>query len=201
MERYNYFKPSPVNVTAIQANQGTVSCKIYQFTVVRKRIHWTEPNRKGTKIIKETIFTTAYAFGPIDLLSIAIVETPAPGTYYGVTQRYFLSCNGRWRGFEKCQPPGVYEILEQAPSDFLFETIRIQGTIPNSGPPDPTPCRFRVTDNSGLLYDRTEAICPAWQVYCEGYCAPGGSRIGNCCVDCDDLTGNLEAIRQAVRRI
>lgn len=145
---------------------------------------------------------TVYA--PIGELKI--FEKSTPWTYNGITQTLKLFSRSPF-GYAPhlgCTTPDFYQIAILAGTrnlDHMLDSnnMRIQAIRPWRNP-DP-PCRFTVMDGNGLIYDRTEAICPFTAVTCEGTCLPGGSRIGSCCVDCSDLTGNLEAIREAVRRI
>jgi len=209
----------PVVVSVSQPSQGTVDCGIYLFSVVMPQVTWSLPNRQGIETYRETRITGSLAFGPIIPNSVTVISTAAPGTYYGVTQEIFLSSRGPFRGYERCSSPGSYKTVDDiggglipgAPAGstaqnayyplFDVANVKIQGVVRIDGPYDPSPCTFTVIDTTGMIYRRTEASCPTTIVRCEGTCLPGGSRIGGCCVDCSDLTGNLEAIRQAMRRL
>ena len=209
----------PVVVSVSQPSQGTVDCGIYSFQVVLAQYTWSQPNQQGVRSPRDTRLDSALAFGAFDPGEVTVITTPAPNTYYGVHQKVFLSSRGPYRGFERCIARGTYQVIDHVGGSLIpgsapgsmgqnafyplldIPNVRIQGVSRVAGPPDPTPCTFTVIDASGLIYRRTEINCPTTIVRCEGTCLPGGSRIGGCCVDCSDLTGNLEAIRQAMRRL
>jgi hypothetical protein len=194
----------PLTFTVRQLNQGSVACGAYKATVVIPEVTWTDRNKSGVQYPVGTRYVEINAYGPIGNISVE-VRAYEP-SYYGEYQVLRLRCNGYYNGAGECQPNGFYDVglpnggLGNA---YYFDTanIRIQGITRLGGVVEVPPWRFTVTDGDGLIYDRTEDEEPSVAVTCEGYCAPGGSRIGNCCVDCSDLTGNLEAIRQALRRL
>lgn len=206
-------------VTTIQPNNLTVDCGIHSFSIIIPQLTWSLPGKQGISSYVDPGYASDMHFGIFNVSNITVIETADLTSYYGVTQKMFLRSRGRFRGFEKCGAVGNYALTDRtgggripgsgtsmAKNAFypLFDTpnILIQGVQgATTATNNPTPCRFRIIDQSGLIYDRTEILCPEISLICSGTCAPGQTRIGTCCLDCEDLSTDFEAIRQAMRRI
>jgi hypothetical protein len=61
-------------------------------------------------------------------------------------------------------------------------------------------CKFSVKDAMGTIYERIEDDCPAVTVDCNE-CPPGQSRIGNCCINCNEITQQIRDIQELVRQL
>lgn len=193
--------PVVINKIKLNTEGGSVNCQLYDLEIVVGQYSRTEPMQLGQRVdLFNDLIVRATVYGPIG--EVRIVDIP---TYNGSRQQIELFCRSPFGYFTGgCYHPDFYSIGIPAGtrnSDHFLDpnNIRIQA-LRLSGDPVP-PCRFTVLEGNSYIYDRTEVVCPSTTVTCEGTCLPGGARIGGCCVDCSDLTGNLEAIRQALRRL
>lgn len=183
-------------------NGPQTTCELHYVIITAPLMNWSQRHRGGVESEVGYYEQAFSVYGPIGDLKFEVVSDL--DSYYGFYQNVSLYCRGPFID-GSCQPPGYYRIgIPQggAGNRYLFDTdnMRVEG-IQNWNDPAP-PYRFTIFDKDGLIYDRTEFDKPQIiYIECVGYCAPGGTRIGNCCVDCDGLTGSLQAIRQAVRRI
>ncbi|MBW4514176.1 MAG: hypothetical protein KME11_03115 [Timaviella obliquedivisa GSE-PSE-MK23-08B] len=192
-----------VIVSKIKLNDegGNVNCRLYTLEIVVGQYSRTEPMQLGQRVdLFNDYIVEATVYGPIG--EARIINVP---TSNGTRQKIELFCRAPFGYFSGgCFTPDFYEIgiLAGTRNNAHFldpDNIRVQAIRYFTNPVPP--CRFVVLDGTGYIYDRTESVCPSTTVTCEGTCLPGGARIGGCCVDCSDLTENLEAIRQAMRRL
>lgn len=183
-------------------NGAQTTCELHYVIITAPLLHWSEPNRGGVESEVGYYEQAFSVYGPISDLKFEVVS--AFDTYYGFYQNVTLYCRGPF-GYAGCQAPGYYSIgIPQggAGNRYLFDTDNMKvGGIQNWNDPAP-PYRFTIIDEDGLILDRTEFAKPVITfIECVGYCPTGWTRIGGCCIDCDDLKSQLAAIKAAVGQI
>lgn len=190
-----------VLLTVRQVNEATSDCEIYNVTIRSPLVTWSLPNMQGVESDVGNYERFFAVHGPVMDLKFEVLADP--DSYYGIQQKVTLKCRGPFGS--GCQPLDYYAIgIRRGGSGSapLFDTdyMTVEG-VQNINSSDPLPYRFAVIDETGLIFERTELVRPNTAVECIGFCQPGGSRIGDCCIDCSNLGGILEEIRQAVRRV
>jgi hypothetical protein len=98
---------------------------------------------------------------------------------------------------------GTSQLSDKFNSDLYVLSPQISLSLhecPNqTSCPDPD-CRFIVSDLSGEIFSRKERTCPEVQITCND-CPLGQSRMGNCCVNCEDLAQQIRELQAIVRRL
>lgn len=189
---------TPVAAYVRQSSSPTVNCGLYRAKIVIPRYHWSGPNRTGIRTNVDPYRRIFYAYGPIGRLKIT--ETPAANSYYGVHQFVSVECRGLFGG--GCQPLNfcdVGAVVGGSGNAYLYGTKNgwIEG-IQWFNQQIENPWELTVIDRERIAYSDQFPQEAAMTITCE-YCPPGQTAIGCCCVRCEDLTSDLQAIRRAIR--
>lgn len=182
--------PLDYSLETIQlGGSGQVNCGIYR---IKLRYNWLAPNgvpqvffmwysdqSMGDGLYREAICLQAPFIFQLQLI-YSYNDTSVFFTLIGTPGSVYRNSSGQWQissGYfcnnpNAPQETGFYGIQLEAkrnttPTITVVEATWLGG---NPEPPTSTACKFKVWDESGPLYERTEATCPIVRVECEGDC-------------------------------